>query len=82
MGRPQQVCRELITADNRRPVQSFPLIIVIGSEVQKVVLFEIFSISSKPRGVSNFISKLLVVGGTVCQPLHFLQPRTPTPFQG
>lgn len=34
---PQQVRRELITAENRRTAQTFRLIIVIGSEVLKVV---------------------------------------------
>lgn len=36
---PQQIRGELITAENRRTAQTFRLIIVIGSEVLKVVRF-------------------------------------------
>lgn len=62
---PQQVSRELITAENRRTAQTFGLIIVIGSEVLKVVRFCCWKSSVFRQNLEEYVTilKLLILVG-------------------
>lgn len=58
---PQQVRRELITAENRRTAQTFRLIIVIGSEVLKVV----GNLQYFVKTLRSILKLLILVGATL-----------------